>query len=112
MEHDNTTTLSLDLEGFSEPLNITISKTIEKDEFDELTAEIISNYILNLKEKNIIPHDRNDLIIINSVGSIDQRKTTKRLARQTSDFYKVSQRSSSVSVGSRSSSLNFAKTRL
>ena len=81
MEKDNTTTLSLDLEGFSEPLNITLSKTIEKDEFNELTAEIIANYILNLKEKNLIPVDRNDLIIINSVVFVKRRKTTKRSAK-------------------------------
>lgn len=92
MENDRTTTLSLDLEGFSEPLNITLSKTIEKDEFNELTAEIITNYILNLKEKNLIPHDRNDLIIINSVACIDRRKTTKRLAKQTSVSSRVSQK--------------------
>jgi hypothetical protein len=101
MEHDNMTTLSLDLEGFSEPLNITLSKTIEKDEFNELTAEIISNYILNLKEKHKIPNDRNDLIIISSVYFFNGRKTTKRLTKQTLVCSKDTQRSFLVSVESR-----------
>lgn len=71
MENENSAIIKLNLEDFKEPLIVKISKTIDDIEFNDLTTELLRNYILNLKDRKKIPDDRNDLILINKVKSYD-----------------------------------------
>jgi hypothetical protein len=67
VEMEDTTTIAITLEGFQEPLNVTVSRHISSEEFQSLTSEIIQNYILDLKDKGVIDNSRNDLLIIDRV---------------------------------------------
>lgn len=65
MQNIEEATVSIALEGFQEPLNVSVDKTISPAEFQQLMSEILENYVLDLKEKAKIGNDRTDLIIIN-----------------------------------------------
>lgn len=65
MQNVEEVTVTLALEGFQEPLNVSVDKTINPGEFQQLLSEIIENYLLHLKERAKIGNDRTDLIIIN-----------------------------------------------
>jgi hypothetical protein len=52
------------LEGFEEPLHVTVSKGIPESEFKELSTEILRNYILDLKDKGAISKEMENVIII------------------------------------------------
>lgn len=68
MQHEEMTTVTIWLEGFKEPLNITLFKSIAQDEFKDLSTEILRNYLLDLKDKGAIGKDMEDVIIISKVS--------------------------------------------
>lgn len=83
MLHEETTTVTMWLEGFEEPLHVTVFKSINENEFRDLTKEILRNYLLDLKDKKAIRKDMEDVIIISKVALAKVRMTSKRWPRQT-----------------------------
>lgn len=67
MQNDDRTQLTIWLEGFEEPLNIHIAKEISQNEFEDLSRELLSNYIHHLRDKGQLASDNDNLIIINNV---------------------------------------------
>jgi hypothetical protein len=67
MQHEETTTVSMWLEGYQEPLNVTVFKGIPHEEFHDLSSEILRNYLLDLKDKGAISQEMENVIIISKV---------------------------------------------
>lgn len=99
MQHEETTTVTVWLEGFEEPLNITVFKSIPQQEFKDLSTEILRNYLLDLKDKGAISKELNDVIIISKVGTGDHRKTCTKYQKLRSIPWTRLRRSSLASVG-------------
>lgn len=71
MDYEETTTVTIWLEGFNEPLNVTVFKDIPQSEFRGLSTEILQNYLLDLKDKGAISKENDNVIIISKVSSFD-----------------------------------------
>lgn len=67
MEKHQQSIISLRLEGFEEPLEISVSRTMASSELDALISEITENYISELKEKNSLNADKKQLLLIDKV---------------------------------------------
>ena len=80
MQHEETTTVTMSLEGFEEPLNITVSKDIAQTEFKDLSTEILRNYLLDLMDKGAINNDTKNIIIISKVWCLWPKDDLREVA--------------------------------
>lgn len=62
------TSISLYLEGFSEPLHVQVPVSISREEFQSFMNEIIANYICRLQKQNKLGNDSDKILIIDSVN--------------------------------------------
>ena len=81
------TRFSIGLEGFNEPLFVSVPKQISAEEFEALSTEILNNYVMDLKEKGKIDESRDDLMLISDTDYHQLAKAD--LTKHLSSFRKI-----------------------
>jgi hypothetical protein len=64
--------ISLQLEGYDEPLEISVSRSMSASELDALISEVTENYILELKEKKLLNAEKKQLLLIDKVCAVKE----------------------------------------
>lgn len=91
MQNDDRTQLTMWLEGFEDPLNVYVSRDVSQQEFEELSSDLLSNYLYHLRDKGQLSYETEDIIIINNVEFIkckDDHTEIKRGDIKTLDSFK------------------------